>query len=236
MHKVILADQQHLFRIGLAKLLAGEADLRIVFQASDPNRVHSAITAHPQSMVIVSSSIIHDLNDFVTRARQSLCRVLVIAGDLESPDIYRSAGVSGVVTRSAPADTFVHCVRQIRHGNEFTSAAKPKPSPDEVGVRVAGRLLNSEKRVVSLLMEGMKNKEIADRLGTSEQVVKNKFQRIFDKTGCSTRVELALFVHNHPRFAESIAQNATSSSPEKSHCTVEPPSHGNQGIVPLSGT
>jgi DNA-binding NarL/FixJ family response regulator len=229
MHKVILADHQHLFRIGLAKLLAGETDLRIVFQASDPNRVHSAITAHPQSMVIVSSSIIHDLNEFVTRARQSLCRVLVIAGDLESAETYRLAGVSGVVTRSAPVDSLMYCVRQIRRGDEFTSADKPKPTPDDVGIRVAGRLLNSEKRVVSLLMEGLKNKEIADRLGTREQVVKNKFQRIFDKTGCSTRVELALFVANHPRFAEAIAQSGEASCAQESNCGARHASHAREG-------
>jgi DNA-binding NarL/FixJ family response regulator len=43
---------------------------------------------------------------------------------------------------------------------------------------------------VALLMEGLKNKGIAERLGIQEQVVKNHLQHIFDKTGCSTRVEL----------------------------------------------
>ena len=72
--------------------------------------------------------------------------------------------------------------------------------------RAASRLIASEKRVVALLMEGLKNKGIAERLGIQEQVVKNHLQHIFDKTGCSTRVELALYVAHHPGFALAIAQ------------------------------
>jgi DNA-binding NarL/FixJ family response regulator len=207
MHKVILADHQDVFRVGLARLLANEDGLRVVAQASELAKVDSAIAAHPESMVIVSASIIDDLTEFASRARKSLCRILAIASERESIEVYRSAGVAGVITRNTPPVEFIDCVRQILHGVEFASTASARATePDTVGIRAANRLIASEKRVVALLMEGLKNKGIAERLSIQEQVVKNHLQHIFDKTGCSTRVELALYVAHHPGFAVAIAQ------------------------------
>ena len=52
-------------------------------------------------------------------------------------------------------------------------------------------------QVVALLMQGCKNKEIALRLGTTEQVIKNYLRNIYDKTGVSDRLELALYAIHH---------------------------------------
>jgi two-component system, NarL family, nitrate/nitrite response regulator NarL len=51
--------------------------------------------------------------------------------------------------------------------------------------------------VVRLVSEGCSNREIATRLHISEDTVKHHLSRIFDKTGTSSRVELALFAHHH---------------------------------------
>ncbi len=207
MQKVILADNHDVFRVGLARLLADEGDLRIVLHASDPARVNAAIAAHPASMVIVSTSLIEPLAAFVQKAREKLCRVLLIASHPESIESYRSAGVAGVITRDTPANAFIDCIRRMQRGVEFVFPHLPKATADTAGLRAASLLHASEKKVVALLMEGLKNKGIAERMGTREQVVKNKLQSIFDKTGCSTRVELALYVTHHPGFATAITQS-----------------------------
>ena len=54
-------------------------------------------------------------------------------------------------------------------------------------------------------MQGCKNKEIASQLGTKEQVIKNYLRSIFDKTGVSDRLELALFTLHHRVLAEAAA-------------------------------
>lgn len=207
MQKVILADNHDVFRVGLARLLADEGGMRIVAHASDPAKVHTAIAAHPASMVIVSASLIDPLEDFVQKARERLCRVLLIANHPESIEGYRSAGVAGVITRDTPENAFIDCIRRIQRGVAFVSPGMARDNSDTVGRRAASLLHAGEKEIITLLMEGLKNRSIAERMGIREQVVKNRLQSIFDKTGCSTRVELALYVVHHPGFATALAQS-----------------------------
>src|SRR5580704_16558347 len=205
MYRVILADNQDLFRVGLARLLATQDDLQIVAQISDPPRLVAAVATHGANMVIAAASLIHNLADFASQVKRASGRVLLISDDTSSVDAYRAAGVSGVITRGAPVAAFVGCIRKILRGADFVSHPERNPVVDTVGHRAASCLANSEKKVIALLMEGLKNREIANRLGIQEQVVKNKLQSIFDKTGSSNRVELALYVAHHPAFAESLA-------------------------------
>ena len=59
------------------------------------------------------------------------------------------------------------------------------------------RLTPKEIRVATLVWEGLTNREIANALGTTEQVVKNYLRGTFDKLGVWSRLELALYVANH---------------------------------------
>ncbi len=188
MYRVILADNQDLFRVGLARLLATQDDLQIVAQISDPARLKPVLATHSANVVIAAASLIHNLSDLVREAKRAAGRVLLVAEEITSIDSYRAAGVSGVITRGAPIAAFVGCIRKVLRGADFVTYPEPIPVVDTVGHRAASCLLTGEKKVVALLMEGLKNREIADRLGIREQVVKNKLQSIFDKTGSSNRV------------------------------------------------
>ena len=77
---------------------------------------------------------------------------------------------------------------------------------DIVGARVRDRLTPKEMKIVALIVQGCKNKEIAIRLMTTEQVIKNYLRSIYDKTGVSDRLELALFTIHHRMLAEAAAQ------------------------------
>jgi DNA-binding NarL/FixJ family response regulator len=59
------------------------------------------------------------------------------------------------------------------------------------------RLTNKEIQVAMLVWEGMTNRDIAERIGTTEQVVKNCLRNTFDKLGVWSRLELALYVASH---------------------------------------
>ena len=59
------------------------------------------------------------------------------------------------------------------------------------------RLTNKEVQVAMLVWEGLTNRDIARRLGTTEQVVKNYLRNTFDKLGVWSRLELALYVASH---------------------------------------
>ena len=83
---------------------------------------------------------------------------------------------------------------------------KPEsPEEDMVGTRVRDRLTPKEMRIVALIVQGCKNREIALRLKTTEQVIKNYLRSIYDKTGVSDRLELALFTIHHQVLAKAAA-------------------------------
>jgi DNA-binding NarL/FixJ family response regulator len=75
-----------------------------------------------------------------------------------------------------------------------------------VGTRVRDRLTPKEMRIVALIVQGCKNREIAVRLKTTEQVIKNYLRSIYDKTGVSDRLELALFTIHHRVLAQAAAE------------------------------
>jgi DNA-binding NarL/FixJ family response regulator len=81
-----------------------------------------------------------------------------------------------------------------------------EPEEDMVGTRVRDRLTPKEMRIVALIVQGCKNREIAIRLKTTEQVIKNYLRSIYDKTGVSDRLELALFTIHHRVLAQAAAE------------------------------
>jgi DNA-binding CsgD family transcriptional regulator len=62
------------------------------------------------------------------------------------------------------------------------------------------KFTKTEKRAVGLLMQAMSNKEIARSRNTTEQVIKNLFSKVYDKTGMDNRVELVVAALAHPEW------------------------------------
>jgi DNA-binding NarL/FixJ family response regulator len=75
-----------------------------------------------------------------------------------------------------------------------------------VAERVRDRLTPKELKILGLILQGYKNKDIAEELKNSEQVIKNYLRSIFDKTGVSDRLELALFTMHHKILANAASR------------------------------
>ena len=114
-----------------------------------------------------------------------------------------------MVFRSVTGPSLVECVRRVAAGDTWMPPQLMQPdSPEEdmVGTRVRDRLTPKEMRIVALIVQGCKNREIAMRLKTTEQVIKNYLRSIYDKTGVSDRLELALFTIHHRVLAQAAAE------------------------------
>jgi len=85
-------------------------------------------------------------------------------------------------------------------------ALKSAPPRRVVDAKGEGLLTPREDQVVSLVAEGIGNREIAEQLGVKENTVKKSLLRIYDKVGVSNRVELVLYVLSHRSMATG-AQN-----------------------------
>jgi len=212
MLKIILADNQAIFRAGIAKVLAVEDDVRIVAQAQTVEQAMISVDKFRGSVMIYASSFLPDTGRLVAIARESGIQLVVIAESNEAPERYLSAGVLGVIFRSVDSAELLRCVRKVSTGAIYSqdsrTVAQSSDSDDFVGARVRDRLTPKELKIVALIVQGYKNKEIANLLGTTEQVVKNYLRNVYDKIGVSDRLELALFTIHHRILNEAAAASA----------------------------
>ncbi len=208
MNKIILADSQAIFRAGTAKVLATDENVRIIAQCSDLDRLRHAITTFPGSIVLFAASLRPNLSRLSMLLENSNSRGIVIAENHEIADAYLQQGFRGVVFRSVTGPALVECMHTVAAGNIWMPAQPlipDLPEEDSVGTRVRDRLTPKEMRIVALIVQGCKNREIANRLKTTEQVIKNYLRSVYDKTGVSDRLELALFTIHHHALATAAA-------------------------------
>jgi DNA-binding NarL/FixJ family response regulator len=209
MNKIILADSQAIFRAGTAKVLAMDEDLRIIAQCTDLDRMHHAITTFPGSIVLFAASLRPDMTRLRILLESTGSRGIVIAENNDAAGAYLQQGFRGVVYRSVTGPSLVECVRRVAAGETWLPPLimqPDSPEDDMVGTRVRDRLTPKEMRIVALIVQGCKNREIAMRLKTTEQVIKNYLRSIYDKTGVSDRLELALFTIHHRVLAQAAAE------------------------------
>jgi DNA-binding NarL/FixJ family response regulator len=207
--RVIVADTQAIFRAGLRKIFALEDDIRVVGQAETLAQTVSAIQRFSADIVIFEAALTTNPPDTVSDLlRQSAsCRLVVV---LQGPDqemtleLFRR-GAHAIVSREVEPEMLVECLRKVSQGEpwlESKAIGWVLEAYRTQGVRPAGsrpkvQLTPKETLIVSCVTQGMKNKEIALRVGTTEQVVKNYLRKVYDKLGVADRLELALFCLNH---------------------------------------
>jgi DNA-binding NarL/FixJ family response regulator len=207
--RVILADSQAIFRVGVRKVVAVEDDLRVVAQAESLGQTLSAVAKFPADVLLFESRIspnpLEAISEIMKRAPE--LKVVVVSGDLDADTTveYLRRGVKGIVNRAITPDLLIRCVRRIAEGEiwlenrgvnwvieAYKSQASSLTSP-----RPKNRLTDKELLIVSCVTQGMRNKEIAQEVGTTEQVIKNYLRKVYDKLGVSDRLELALYCIHH---------------------------------------
>ncbi len=211
MNRIILADDQAIFRAGAARVLALEEDMRIIAQCEDTSRLASAIASFRSSIVIFSSGLRLDLRSMAAQLDAAgSFGILMIEKDEQIPeDVFKQ--FAGVIGRGITGVELIDCVRRVGKGQEYRKhgGLKAVPPADAVGARVRDRLTPKELQIVALIVQGCKNKDIASQLNTKEQVIKNYLRTIFDKTGVSDRLELALFTLHHRVLNEAATLAGT---------------------------
>jgi len=208
MNRLILADNQAIFRAGAARTLALEEDMRIVAQCDDSPKLMAAIDGHRGSVVLASSSLRLDPKDLLARTRSAGSRIVLVTENTEQVPEEVSSQFDGLLCRNVPGGVLVDCIRRVAQGQRFVQRSNltTMQAADTVGSRARDRLTPKEMQIVALIVQGCKNKDIATQLGTKEQVIKNYLRNIYDKTGVSDRLELALFTIHHRALAEAAAK------------------------------
>ena len=207
--RVIVADTQAIFRAGLRKIFALEDDIRVVGQAETLTQTQSAVTKFSADILIFEAALTPNPMDAVVelmRQNPQLRVVVVTPGANEelTLELFRR-GVHGIVSREVEPELLVDCLRKVAAGENWLDSqgvrwvleAYRNQSSRPSGARPKVQLTPKETLIVSCVTQGMKNKEIALRVGTTEQVVKNYLRKVYDKLGVADRLELALYCLNH---------------------------------------
>ena len=202
--RVILADSQAIYRVGIRKVFALEDDLRVVAQADTLENLRLAIERYPSDIVLLEGSLLTGTVNIIPELLRAAPDVKLIVQAVAAVELYRR-GVRGIVSRSISPDLLVRCVRRIAAGetwidNQSVSwviEAYRAQASALVNPRTQPKLSPKEMAIITCITQGKRNKEIAYQLGTTEQVIKNYLRKIYDKLGVSDRLELALYcLHN----------------------------------------
>jgi DNA-binding NarL/FixJ family response regulator len=207
--RVIVADTQAIFRAGLRKVFALEDDIRVVGQAETLAQAQSAAAKFTADVLIFEAALTPNPVEAVAelmRLNTKLKIVVVTPGADEelTLDLFRK-GAHGIVSREVEPELLVDCLRKVVAGQtwldpqgvRWVMEAFRNQTNRPAGSRPKVQLTPKETLIVSCVTQGMKNKEIALRVGTTEQVVKNYLRKVYDKLGVADRLELALYCLNH---------------------------------------
>ena len=207
--RILLADSQAIYRVGIRKIFAIEDDMRVVAQAENYAGLLAAMERFPSDIVLLDGAMISGVSDAIPdmiRRAPNAKLVVQVSENSEDfiVDLYRK-GVRGVISRSISPDLLVRCIRKIADGetwidNQSVSwviEAYRAQATTLTNPRLQPRLSPKELSIIGCVTQGMRNKEIAYKIGTTEQVVKNYLRKIYDKLGVSDRLELALYCLHH---------------------------------------
>lgn len=206
--RLILADSQAIYRVGMAKIFATESDLQIAAQVDKLEDLRG-FSNTAADVLLLEGGLLAGTTDALPEIVALLPNIKIIVqtstnDEANTVEMYRR-GVRGIIPRSISPELLVRCIRKIASGETWIDnksvnwviEAYRAQAVALTDPRLQPRLSNKELTIISLITQGKRNKEIAFQLGTSEQVIKNSLRKIYEKLGVADRLELALYCLHH---------------------------------------
>ena len=215
--RIVIADDHPIFRDGLRRLLEAESDLKVIGEACDgAEAVKLTLRLKPDILLLDLAMPKHPgleaLRDLSTQQGPDSVRVILLTAAIEKNQIVEALqlGARGVVLKDSASQLLIKSIHTVLSGQYWVGRdvvpdlvhylhTLLQTAEEEARQKTFG-LTPRELEVVSAVVDGYSNKEIAQRCHIEENTVKHHLSNIFDKTGVSTRLELALFAINHLRL------------------------------------
>lgn len=209
-YTVVVADDHPVVRIGVRNILAAVPEFQIVGECSDGEAALRIVRAQSPDLLILDLAMPKMSGIEVLRAlRQgtTTTRTLVLAATVDRRQTLEilQLGARGILLKDVVAERLGTACRAVISGRYWLGdqtvtdivQAMADPGglqlPDPNGTTLTPRQL----QIVKAVVEGRSNKDIAEKLSISEETVKRHLTIIFDKTGMSSRLELAMFAVKH---------------------------------------
>jgi two-component system, NarL family, nitrate/nitrite response regulator NarL len=206
--RVFLLGEHALIRAGLKMLIESRAGLTVVGEAATYSDARAA-GLREADIILLDSDLdgtanLDFLHEMVASAKPARLLVLTGTADLEAHYCAMRLGAMGLVLKERPADVLVKAIEKVYAGEVWLDRSAvarvlrgvANGSEDADGARIAS-LTERERDVIAVIGEGLKNKQIAERLFISETTVRHHLSSIFEKLGVSDRLELLVYAYRH---------------------------------------
>lgn len=219
--RLVISDERPILREGLCKLFDAEPGMRVVGHASQATETIQLVRELTPDVLLVSVAV-NGVPDALNELATFPCRVILLTGAIERAQIVEALrlGVRGVLTKEATTDMLINSIRCVMT-NQYWVERESLPNLVQYvlqqrtaahgngnGATKTFGLTRREMQIVSTVVAGYANKDIAQRFSLSEDTVKHHLSNIFDKVGASNRLELALFAIHH-RLVEEAGPGST---------------------------
>jgi len=209
MTTVLLVDDQQLVRTGFRLILDLEDDMTVVGEASDGQECLRLVAETQPDVVLMDVRM--PVLDGIEATRRlseagSASRVLILTTFDLDEYVYDAmrAGASGFLLKDAPREQLVSAVRVVARGEALLAPSVTKrlieqfvrmPSPSDGVPEVMRELSTREREVLTLLVRGLSNAEIASRMILGEATVKTHVARLLAKLGVRDRMQAVILAY-----------------------------------------
>lgn len=210
--RIVIADDHPIFRDGLRRLLESESDLKVIGEACDGAEAVKLTRQLKPDLLLLDLAMprhpgLEALREMSSGSSDGV-RVILLTAAAEKNQIVEALqlGARGVVLKDSATQLLLKAIHTVMSGEYWVGRESVsnlvlylrnlmQSSGEEARQKKFG-LTPRELEIVSAVVAGYANKEIAEYFKISEDTVKHHLSNIFDKLGVSTRLELALFAVN----------------------------------------
>lgn len=199
---LVLVDDHPIILQGLQRLFEREGEFEVLRSCSGGDEALDAVRSGPPDVLVLDLKMPdrHGLDVLRTlRAEHRECRTVILTAAMRDDEIAQALelGVAGIVMKEASPAALVACVRAVHHGKrsidrDILDRVSSDARKRSFGPTGATPLTPREIEIVHLVTQGLRNKELANRLSITEGTVKIHLHNIYDKLGVDGRLELVL--------------------------------------------